>query len=694
MATFQIVNRSPDGSSYFSQLFMNNWVAVPIVEMVSRGFNGTFTETDYISMQMSQVPGFPQLYFRVYGHFTFENRYNTNGILKPHVAAGSIINSIEIIDVTGKVFNRIDGINFAFNTPKTTVQNEGINVFVNSFRPGEVPLNEVMFAGNDLLTGSAGTEVMHGFGGNDSLSGLGATDGLYGDDGHDTLNGGEGADDLYGGAGNDLIVGYTAGDYIDGGADFDTWALTGTYSSGLGLPVPVFYTGVSFYNIEAIRITWGEIVLNSNQVGGTSTVQTIIAGSTDRDSLRVDMAAGATVMNLSGVTFIGWNNWSGAFDLITLNGSAGNDTIDGSMMNDRIWGMGGNNVLRGGNGADYISAGDGADVQRGGNGDDTLYGWGGNDTLIGDDDFGLVPTAQQGADSLYGGAGDDVMTAETGFNLMDGGAGSDWVDYRFLAQRPGDTQFPVSVSIDLSRVVNPTDDSSPYSTYISLDMIEVSMPVARDYLISIENVQGSNYKDSIIGSDVANVLNGWSGSDEIFGRAGNDTLAGGTGADTLSGELGNDLIHGGDGTDQLFGGDGSDQLVAGSGNDRLFGGAGADTLRGGAGNDQLTGGTGADRFVFDTALVKNVDQILDYRVVDDVILLDDAIFTALGAGRLATAAFKNLGLGAPDASDRILWNPNTGALAYDADGAGGVGAVRFATVLSATALTAAEFVVF
>lgn len=66
-------------------------------------------------------------------------------------------------------------------------------------------------------------------------------------------------------------------------------------------------------------------------------------------------------------------------------------------------------------------------------------------------------------------------------------------------------------------------------------------------------------------------------------------------------------------------------------------------------------------------------------------------------GALAALRFKNLSLGAVDASDRILWNPTTGALtgalSSDADGAGGVAAVRFATVLGASALTAAEFLV-
>lgn len=695
MASFQVVNRSPDGSSYFSQFALNNWVATPIVEMVSRGFNGTFVEMDYVTMQMSAVAGFPPLYFRVYGHFTFENRYNSDGVLVPHVAAGSIINSIEVINATGYVYDRIDGINFAFNSPKTTISNEPINVFVNSFRPGEVPLNEVMFAGNDVLTGNSGTEVLDGFAGNDSLAGLGGSDALYGNTGDDTLNGGEGADDLYGGAGNDVIVGYTAGDYIDGGADFDTWALTGTYSTGISLPVPVFYTGVNLLNIEAIRITWGQIVLNSNQVGGSGPVQTIIAGSSNRDALRVDMAAGAHVMNLSGVNFVGWNNWSGEFDLIALNGSAGNDTIDGSTMDDQIWGNGGQDILRGGAGSDVITAAEGNDILRGGDWGDRLTGWGGNDTLVGDDDYALRPDARYGDDSLYGGVGDDAMTAAGGFNLMDGGAGNDWVDYRFVAQNPSDpTQFPVFVSVDLSRAVNPSDPNSAFSAYVTLDLTEVSMAVARDFLLNIENVHGSNYTDGIIGNDLANSLNGWAGADEIFGRGGDDRINGGSGIDSLSGEAGNDIVLGGTYGDLIYGGAGDDALRGDGGADQLFGDAGADKLRGGLGADQLTGGAGADRFIFDTAIGRDVDRVNDFVVGEDRLYLENAVFTGLANGRLAAGQFKNLALGVEDANDRVLWNPANGALYFDADGAGGQAPVRFALVHSSVPLTAAAFMVF
>ena len=71
----------------------------------------------------------------------------------------------------------------------------------------------------------------------------------------------------------------------------------------------------------------------------------------------------------------------------------------------------------------------------------------------------------------------------------------------------------------------------------------------------------------------------------------------------------------------------------------LHGNGGANTLRrrratdlfGGAGNDNLNGGTGADkstaRHHFERA--GNVDDILDFSVVDDTIFLDRDIFTGI-----------------------------------------------------------------
>jgi Ca2+-binding RTX toxin-like protein len=137
-----------------------------------------------------------------------------------------------------------------------------------------------------------------------------------------------------------------------------------------------------------------------------------------------------------------------------------------------------------------------------------------------------------------------------------------------------------------------------------------------------------------------------------------------------------------DGSLVLNGGSGSNQLNGSVGADTLDGGAGDDTLVGNAGNDLLIGGSGSDQFLFNTALgSSNVDVISDYSSADDTILLDDAIFAGIGAAGTGLAAdvFK-IGAAATTSAQRIIYNSDTGALFYDADGSGAGIAVQWATL--------------
>ena len=94
---------------------------------------------------------------------------------------------------------------------------------------------------------------------------------------------------------------------------------------------------------------------------------------------------------------------------------------------------------------------------------------------------------------------------------------------------------------------------------------------------------------TMIGDERNNKMVGTSVADAINGAGGNDTLIGSAGDDMLVGMANNDLLKGGKGNDTLDGGDHAD---------KLRGGSGSDILEGGAGNDWLKGGGGADVFVF------------------------------------------------------------------------------------------------
>lgn len=275
-----------------------------------------------------------------------------------------------------------------------------------------------------------------------------------------------------------------------------------------------------------------------------------------------------------------------------INGTAGNDIRVGTAGADTINGLGGNDTLNGLAGNDTLNG----DAVTGPQGNDVLIGGFGNDTLKG----------RGGNDWLVGGTGND---------FLNGGAGIDTADY---SSRSINGQSYLGATADVTVNLNLTGAQNTGGAGL-------------DTLVSIENVTGTNFSDTLIGNETSNVLAGLGGNDRLDGRGGSDTLKGGTGDDTLNGGSGNDTLDGGVGIDtasystasagvdvsldttdsQNTGGAGLDTLVSienliGSNFDdilgaldwsdtRLDGGAGNDALYAGrGGHNELNGGTGND----------------------------------------------------------------------------------------------------
>ena len=138
--------------------------------------------------------------------------------------------------------------------------------------------------------------------------------------------------------------------------------------------------------------------------------------------------------------------------------------------------------------------------------------------------------------------------------------------------------------------------------------------------------------------------------------------------------------------------------INGTGNsfaNEIVGNAGDNTLDGSGGSDTLTGGAGADSFVFSTALgASNVDTITDFNAAADTIRIDNAVFLGLSTGTLASDAFAaNTSGNAGDATDRIVYETDTGRLYFDADGNGAGAKIHFATLDPGLAMTNSDFVV-
>ena len=169
-----------------------------------------------------------------------------------------------------------------------------------------------------------------------------------------------------------------------------------------------------------------------------------------------------------------------------------------------------------------------------------------------------------------------------------------------------------------------------------------------------------------------------------YGLDGNDRLS--ASADNkqyfLYGGQGNDDLDAFNFDDFLYGGGGNDTLVGLKGRDTLVGDAGRDALYGDFGNDVLIGGPGKDFFVFDSSLNSrnNVDTVEDFHNTD-LIYLDKAVFANAGnANTTLTASRFGIGSSATTSSDRIIYNPDDGALYYTPNGSQSSTKLKFAVL--------------
>ena len=213
-------------------------------------------------------------------------------------------------------------------------------------------------------------------------------------------------------------------------------------------------------------------------------------------------------------------------------------------------------------------------------------------------------------ENAVGGAGDDLIFANEVANKIDGGSGRDTVSYAFANG----------------------------GVYANLSAGGGNGYAKGDKYVSIEDLIGSDFADTLVGDSGGNNLFGGAGNDKLVGGAGNDSLEGGAGADILQGGEGTDsasyaysesgvtanlatggtegdamgdtytgieiltgtnfedILTGDKYNNRIYAGGGDDLISGGLGDDKLFGNGGSDTLIGGSGDDILDGSTGSDVF--------------------------------------------------------------------------------------------------
>ncbi|NRF69849.1 S8 family serine peptidase [Aquincola sp. S2] len=234
--------------------------------------------------------------------------------------------------------------------------------------------------------------------------------------------------------------------------------------------------------------------------------------------------------------------FDGTTDADDLYGTQADDTLNGRDGDDLLQGFGGDDLLDGGSGSDSSFYSDavagvvvdlGAGSASGGAGNDRLISienaWGSSfdDRLLGgagDNELYGGP----GADHLDGGAGDDSLAGGEGDDTLVGGLGSDFADYSFA---------PGAVVVDLARG-------------------EARGADGHDTLSSIEDVFGSFFDDTLIGSSDRNLFIGSFGDDTIDGGGWEDYAGFASSLDTV--DITHDPVTGWltvssdlDGTDRL-----------------------------------------------------------------------------------------------------------------------------------------------
>ncbi len=562
----------------------------------------------------------------------------------------------------------------------------------------------------DLLAGDDDVNLIDGLGGNDTLRGNGGADELLGGDGNDSLDGGVDADSMTGGAGNDTYV-----VNLDGDLTVETSTLLGEIDT-----VQSAVTRTLGANLERLTLT------------GVNAINGVGNGL-------ANLMTGNVAANI-------------------LNGAVGNDTLIGGAGNDRLLGSFGNDSLSGGIGADTMDGGAGNDTYVVDSAGDLLLETGmllseidtvqssvtralGNyfERLLLTGANAINGTGNTRANEIIGNAAANTLSGAAGNDTLNGGAGID-----SLVGGIGNDTYVVDVAGD---VVSETSTvATEIDTLASFVTRTLGANVERLTLSGVASINGTgNTQDNFISGNIgANTLNGSSGNDTLNGDFGNDSLIGGFGNDSLTGGLGTDTMVGGTGNDiyivdvagdvttetstlateidpvysgvtRLLGANlerlvlTGTSAISGTGNtlanvisgngaaNILNGGSGNDTLAGGLGRDTLIGGAGLDSFVFNSVPSNpaNIDLISGFSAVDDRFLMENAVFTGLGAatGALAAGAFR-AGVAAGDASDRIIYHAATGRLLYDADGTGAIAAVQFASVAPGTVLTAADFFIY
>lgn len=312
----------------------------------------------------------------------------------------------------------------------------------------------------------------------DVLIGTPFADYIVGTGAAQTIYGGGGADVILGKGGNDAVFGGSEGDYCEVAAGT---ALSECEFSGSDQKVAPR---------DPSTVSAGSMAPQANAIPAL-----YLTGSNGNEIVTAAYSSTTHV-----VTFIRNGSSVASFDLdeapdsVLLAGLNGNDALTASGFPETT-----SVILLGGEGSDNLTGGDTEDAVVDGPGSDIANAGGGDDA---------VPN-NGGSDDLHAGTGEDLFVSDSicEGDRLDGGPDRDnanWANF----------DFPIVIDMAAKRADSPATGGQPQCA---------STPLFTA-LEALEDTEGTNLGDVMIGDSGPNQLLGRPGPDSYFAAAGDDTI--------------------------------------------------------------------------------------------------------------------------------------------------------------------------
>src|SRR5579883_1118692 len=354
-----------------------------------------------------------------------------------------------------------------------------------------------------------------------TVTGSPFADSLTGDGNNDTLVAGGGADTLAAGSGggnHNFILAATqaTGTTITGGSGSDslvgpnaanTWVVSGSNSGTID--------GWSFKSVANLTGGSGS---DTFKFSGSGSLSGTIDGGAGANTLDYSQYGSGVTVNLALGTASGLNGDFTHIQTFVGNQGTSNNQLIGpaSATTYTLKSATAGSLSSGQTFSNFqILAGSGSDSLIGPNLASNWVMTGANSGTL---TAGGVSTTFSGMQNVTGGSGNDSFQFLAGSSLsgkLDGGLGSNWLDYSTLLTG-------VTVNLTTGKASNVTGA-----------------------VLDIQNVLGSAGNDNLTGSSSGGVLVGNGGNDLIQGGAGRSILIGGLGNDTVRGGSADDIVIGG-----------------------------------------------------------------------------------------------------------------------------------------------------